>query len=203
MFCFVKICRSSRDVLKGQARKTEPAHCSPILPPTKPTSTDSGKVGYLSDNKRSSSAVPVHSSSKKSFPPPSPTHSSSSDDDFINPTASALAPTPQALNGAAATSKYADPLPLAGNHLLPPPPIRYSQRQQFFKQRDANGGGASSSSSRSSGSSFDSLIGQTKNMSLRSPPGATEQEKSDDALFRDLVEFARAKSSSPRPDRSV
>ncbi|KAG6408290.1 hypothetical protein SASPL_131295 [Salvia splendens] len=194
---------------KGLARKTEPAHCSPILPPTKPTSTDSGKVGYPSDNERSSgasgstrSAVPAHSSSQKSFPPPSPTHSSSSDDDFINPTASAFAPTPQALNGAAAMSKYADPSPPAVN-LLPPPPIRYSQRQQFFNQRQANGGGASSSSSRSSGSSFDSLIGQTKNMSLRSPPGATEQEKADDALFRDLVEFARAKSSSPRPDRSV
>ncbi|KAL1557091.1 TOM1-like protein 4 [Salvia divinorum] len=201
--------RSSRDALRVLARKTEPAHCSPILPPTKPTSTDSGKVGYLSDNERStgasgstSSAVPAHSSSQKSFPPPSPTDSSSSDDDFINPTTSALAPTPPALNGSAATSKYADPLPPAGN-LLPPPPIRYSQRQQFFKQRQANGGGTSSSSSRSSGSSFDSLIGQTKNLSLRSPPGATEQEKSDDALFRDLVEFARAKSSSSRPDRSL
>ncbi|KAG6406004.1 hypothetical protein SASPL_133600 [Salvia splendens] len=51
-----------------------------------------------------------------------------------------------------------------------------------------NGGGASSSSSRSSGSSFDSLIGQTKNMSLRSSPGATEQEMLFSETWLNLLE---------------
>ncbi|XP_057773282.1 TOM1-like protein 4 [Salvia miltiorrhiza] len=197
--------RPSRDA----SRKAEPAQSSPSLPPPKLASTDSGKAGRLSgdayetERPSPSAAVPAHSSNRNSFlPPPSPTRSSSSDDDFINPTASALAPAP-GLNGV--MSKSADPLPppAAGNILLPPPPIRYNQREQFFKQKQANGGGGSSSSSRSSGSSFDGLVGQTKNLSLRSPPAATEQEKSDDALFRDLVEFAKAKSSSPRPNRSL
>lgn len=215
--------RSLRDTSKGLARKTavaktDPTQISPILPPPssrKPTSTDSNKGGYLNGDvyetdgssrtsgSMSSSAVPIHSSRRNSLSPPSPTHSSSSDDDFINPTASVFAPKPT-LNGAASTRKSADQLPPApqdappaGN--LPPPPSRYNQRQQFFEQ---HGIGVSSSSSRSSGSSFDSLVGQTQNLSIKSP-STTKQEKSDDALFRDLVEFAKAKSSSPRPDRSL
>ncbi|KAL1561198.1 TOM1-like protein 4 [Salvia divinorum] len=169
--------RSSRDASKGLAQRAD--------------LSDNAHETELS-SRASSSAVPPHSSSRSSFPPPSSTHSSSSDDDFINPP-------PPPLSGADATSKSADALPPAGN-LLPPPPIRYNQRQQFFKQKRTNGG----ASSQSSGSSLDSLVGQTKNLSLRSPPAAaTEQEKADDALFRDLVEFAKAKSSSPRPDRSL
>ncbi|KAH6785803.1 hypothetical protein C2S51_038258 [Perilla frutescens var. frutescens] len=212
--------RSSRDTSKGLARntadaKTEPAHINPIVPSPfsrKPTSTNSNKVGYLSSDVyeteplsrtsgSTSTAVPTHSSSRNSSSPPSPVHSSSSDDDFINPTASVFSPKPK-LNGAAPMSKSSDELPPAPAGILPPPPSRYNQRQQFFEKQQVHGTGASSSSGRSSGSSFDSLVGQAQNLSIRSP-AAVKQEKSDDALFRDLVEFAKAKSSSPRPDRSL
>lgn len=100
----------------------------------------------------------------------------------------------------APTSKSADNLPSApwdvpaGN--LPPPPAKYNQRQQFFEQ-----GGGPSHSSSGSGSSYDSLVGQTQNLSIKTPP-PSKPEKSEDALFRDLVDFAKAKSSSPKPNRS-
>ncbi|KAL0314381.1 UNVERIFIED_CONTAM: TOM1-like protein 3 [Sesamum angustifolium] len=89
-------------------------------------------------------------------------------------------------------------VPAAGN--IPPPPSRYNQRQQFFEQQHGHGGGPSRSSS-GSGSSYDSLVGQTQNLSIK-PPAASTQEKPEDALFRDLVDFAKAKSSSPKPNRS-
>ncbi|XP_042065159.1 TOM1-like protein 4 isoform X2 [Salvia splendens] len=175
--------RSSRDASKGLARKTD------LSDDVYETDRSSRVLGSTS------SAVPPHSSSRNSFPPPSPTHSSSSsDDDVIYP------PPPPPLSGEDATSNSADALPPPAGTRLPPPPIRYNQRQQFFKQKQVNGG----ASNQSSGSSLDSLVGPAKNLSLRSPPAAaTEQEKADDALFRDLVEFAKAKSSSPRPNRSL
>lgn len=104
---------------------------------------------------------------------------------------------------AAPTSKSADQLPSprdvppTGN--LPPPPSRYNQRQQFFEQQQAHGGGPSRSSS-GSGSSYDRLVDQTRNLSIKSPV-PTKQEKPEDALFKDLVDFAKAKSSSSKPNR--
>ncbi|KAG6422767.1 hypothetical protein SASPL_113148 [Salvia splendens] len=176
--------RSSRDALKGLAQKTD------LSDDVYETDRSSRALGSTSSD------VPPHSSSRNSFPPPSPTHSSSSsDDDVIYPP-----PPPPPLSGADATIESADALPPPAGTRLPPPPIRYNQRQQFFKQKQTNGG----ASSQSSGSSLDGLVGPAKNLSLRSPPAAaTEQEKADDALFRDLVEFAKAKSSSPRPNRSL
>ncbi|XP_073043704.1 TOM1-like protein 3 [Primulina eburnea] len=213
--------RSSRDTSQGLRRKSpvaknEPVQISPILPPppsSKPTSADSGLVDYLSGDVyesqnssrttgSSSSPIPAQSSNQGSTAhhSPKPELSSSPPEEFINPTASMFAPKPT-YDEPAPTSKSADHLPPApwdvpsGN--LPPPPSRYNQRQQFFSQ----GGGRSVSSSAGSGSSYDSLMGNTQNLSLNSPV-PTKQEKSDDALFKDLVDFAKSKSASPKSNRS-
>ncbi|KAK6115608.1 hypothetical protein DH2020_007877 [Rehmannia glutinosa] len=87
------------------------------------------------------------------------------------------------------TSKSADQLPSAPYDVvatrdLSPPPSGFTQI-----------GGPSHSSI-----SYDSLVGQTQNLSIKSP-GPTEQEKPEDALFKDLVDFAKAKSSSAKPYR--
>lgn len=87
---------------------------------------------------------------------------------------------------------------------LPPPPSKYNQRQQFFEQHQhAFSNGASHANG--SGSSYDGLVGQTQNLSLQqddhptlgmsksSPPGRPSKQ---DALFKDLVDFAKVKSSS-------
>ncbi|KZV17358.1 hypothetical protein F511_22033 [Dorcoceras hygrometricum] len=217
--------RSSRDTSQGLGRKpavakNEPVQISPILPPPpssrKSTSVDSGSLDYLSGDVyetqnssrttgSSSSPIPTHSSNRGPIPPQSPKQSSSPPDDFINPTASMFAPKPT-YDEPAPTSKSADHLPPApwdvpssGN--LPPPPSKYNQRQQFFNQQHAPGGSHSVSSSAGSGSSYDSLVGHTQNLSINSPL-PTKQEKSDDALFRDLVDFAKSKSASPKSNRS-
>lgn len=98
------------------------------------------------------------------------------------------------------TSRSADPLPPAlwgsqpqSSSFLPPPPSKSDQRQEFFDQQD----------SRGSGSSYDSLVGHTQSLSL-SPPTPTKQEKQEDVLFKDLVDFAKARSSgSSKPNRSM
>ncbi|XP_047981214.1 TOM1-like protein 4 [Salvia hispanica] len=213
--------RSLRDTSQGLDKKPTVVKndVSPFLRPQpsskSPVSSDSSTVDYLSGDtyeaERSSRAsgsagtpVPAHSSSsQKSIPPPQNPTVSSPSDDFINPTASMFAPTP-AYDEPAPASKSADSLPSApwdvppGN--LPPPPSRYNQRQQFFEQGHTPGNGPSHSSS-GSGSSYDSLVGQTQNLSIK-PPAQSKPEKSEDALFRDLVDFAKSKSSSPKPNRS-
>ncbi|KAL5993060.1 hypothetical protein ACLOJK_013980, partial [Asimina triloba] len=108
------------------------------------------------------------------------------------------------------TTKSADQLPTAPwetspTNFLPPPPSKYNQRQQYFEQQHTSTGGAS----HAGGSGFsydDGLVGQTQNLSLNqrgshvsdfqdsSPP--VKQAKPEDSLFRDLVDIAKAKSSS-------
>ncbi|KAL8481910.1 hypothetical protein ACS0TY_028159 [Phlomoides rotata] len=209
---FAQLARRTRDTSQGLAKKH--VVFSPILPPPPPsrksTSSDSAMVDYLSGDtyeaERSSqtsgptsSALPVHSSNQNLIPPQSPTLSSSPPDDFINPTAFMLGAKPTN-DEHALMSKSAEQLPPAPWDVpppknLPPPPAKHNQRQQFFEQHQ---GGPSRSSSES-GSSYDSLVGQTQNLSIKSPAKA---EKPEDALFRDLVDFAKAKSSSPKPNRS-
>ena len=94
-------------------------------------------------------------------------------------------------------NKSADPLPSApldsgSPTRLPPPPSKYNQRQQFFEQQHGSLGSPYSSS----GSSSDSLVGQTQSLSIHSSSTPTKQAKQEDALFKDLVDFAKAKSSS-------
>ncbi|CAI9115560.1 OLC1v1016485C1 [Oldenlandia corymbosa var. corymbosa] len=208
---FVQLSRRSRDTSQGQGRKTassaaEPVRISPILPPppsARSSSTETSMMDYLSGDIYQSEkpsatsrsipvAVPTHSNNKNSVAPPSPPQSSSSPpDEFINPTAAMFASDPTN-NEPTPSSKSADSLPAAPWDApptsIPPPPSRYNQRQQFFEQKQHTG---------SSGSSYDGLVGQTENLSLRSSSSTpTKQEKQEDALFKDLLDFAKSKSSS-------
>ncbi|KAJ0926130.1 putative target of Myb protein [Helianthus annuus] len=136
---------------------------------------------------------------KPSTNPPKPPSPPPPSDDYINPTATLFTDQPT----------YDEPKPKDHSPLsqytaapavsIPPPPAKHSERRQFFDQNHT------SLSSSGSGSSYDSLVGQTQNLSLNSstPP---KKEKPEDALFKDLVDFAKAKSSSPSsssyPNRS-
>ncbi|KAL2467795.1 Target of Myb protein 1 [Forsythia ovata] len=215
--------RSSRDMSLGHGQKpvvakNEPVQISRILPPPpsrKLTSADSGMVDYLSGDvyktERFSgasgsihTAVPDNSNNRNPVCPPSPTLSSTPPD-YINPTASMFTPKP-AYEEPAPTRKSADQLPPApwdvpSPNVLPPPPSRYNQRQQFYEEQHAYGGAPSNSSSGSG--SYDGLVGQTQNLSIKSPAYSTKQEKPEDAIFKDLLDFAKAKSSSPKPNRPL
>ncbi|KAJ1274957.1 hypothetical protein BS78_05G099100 [Paspalum vaginatum] len=121
------------------------------------------------------------------------------DDDFINPTAL------PGFSSSSATKSYeesSEDLPKApweaqtATGSLPPPPARYGQRQQFFEQNVYSGG--------SNGGGYDGLLTQTENLSLNSEneksasrPTASRQTKPEDSLFKDLVDFAKTKPSSP------
>ncbi|KAJ0795811.1 putative target of Myb protein [Helianthus annuus] len=185
---------------RGQSRnqnatRTEPLRAAPLIPPPpasrRPVSTDSGNmVDYLSGDTYTS---------KPSTNPPKPSSPPPPSDDYINPTATLFTDQPT----------YDEPKPKDQSPLsqytaapavsIPPPPAKHSERRQFFDQNHT------SLSSSGSGSSYDSLVGQTQNLSLNSstPP---KKEKPEDALFKDLVDFAKAKSSSPSsssyPNRS-
>lgn len=218
--------RSSRENSQGQGRKpfsvrTEPTRVSPLLPPPpasmKPVNADSGVIDYLSGDAYKSQGspqkpeptpftVPIHSNTNSS-PPYSPTLSASSAPSHAFNSSPVFSGKNPVYDEPAPLSKSADQLPPApwdtpASGSLPPPPSRYNQRQLFFDQH-GNTGGASHSSS-GTGSSYDSLVGQTQNLSLNSSTSPTKQAKPEDALFKDLVDFAKAKSSSSssKPNRS-
>ncbi|XP_076891226.1 TOM1-like protein 3 [Bidens hawaiensis] len=185
---------------RGQSRnqnttRTEPLHAAPLIPPPpaskRPVASDSGPmVDYLSGDTYSS---------KLSTNPPKPPSPPPPSDDYINPTATLFTDPPT----------YDDPKPVDHSPFsqhsqppivsIPPPPSKHSERRQFFDQNH------NSLSSSGSGSSYDSLVGQAQNLSLNSS-GPPKKEKPEDALFKDLVDFAKAKqspsSSSSYPNRS-
>lgn len=73
---------------------------------------------------------------------------------------------------------------------LPPPPAKYNQRQQFFEQHS----GSLNSGNGYGSSLYDNLVGQTQKLSLNST--TPKNGKSEDALFKDLVDFAKANKTS-------
>ncbi|KAL2339711.1 hypothetical protein Fmac_007651 [Flemingia macrophylla] len=211
--------RSSRDTnaqnRKPAYDKIEPGRINPLIPPPpasrKPIYTGTGMVDYLSgdtykaegsseNSEPPSFAAPLHSS-------PNPTSSTIPSQSSSRPHAASTSPIfssqPVYDEQPSSVDKSSDHLPPApwdtqssGPGIIPPPPSKYNQRQQFFEQQ-----GTSHSSSGSS-SSYDSLVGQTQNLSLNSST-PTKQQKPEDALFKDLVDFAKSKtSSSSKPNRS-
>lgn len=216
--------------MQGQGRKPEnrpieTARISPLLapPPTskKPINAEYDQIDYLSGDVYSSERTSEASSSipmpiaahvnNTSYTAPSTANLSSSSpaddfinptasDDFINPTASMFSEKQPTYGEEAVKTKSTDnslPAPLESPVFLPPPPSKNSQRTQFFQHQV---GGPPPSGA--SGSSYESLVGQTNNLSLNSST-PKKQEKSEDALFKDLVDFAKAKSSSSaNPNRS-
>ncbi|GAB4844114.1 hypothetical protein Ancab_037421 [Ancistrocladus abbreviatus] len=209
--------RSTRDNVPGQGRKTanavtQPVQVSPLLPPPpsskKPVFADAAMVDYLSgdayNSERSSetaepspfairpqhenpnSARPSAPSVSPSSPPPHLTNSNSPPKFKGSPIYDDQTP----LSGADKLTLAPWDSPTAGN--LPPPPSRYTQRQQFFEQQGVASG--ASHSSGGSPSSYDNLVGETENLALTSSIPAKEA-KPEDALFKDLVDFAKSKSS--------
>lgn len=179
-----------------------------LIPPPpasrKPVYSGTGMVDYLSgeaykaegpteNSEPSSFAAPLHSSStipSESSPQP---HASSTSPPILNRQPIYDEPSPM--------SKSSEQLPPApwdtqAPVVIPPPPAKYNQRQQFFEKK------GTSHSSNGSNSSTDSLVGQTQNLSLNSST-PTKEQKPEDALFKDLVDFAKSKtSSSSKPNRS-
>lgn len=217
--------RSSRENAVGKKKfsnKPEPTYSSPVLPPPpppplstmKPVSHDSAPVDYLSgdsyEEKRRTEPLVKPSS------PPAVSHSPSlsSGSNYTSP--SIFSPPPKYDE-----PKYDEPihrtksnenLPKAPwesqpANFLPPPPSRYSQRQQFFEQQQHHR--SSSSDSESSNGLATKMEDFTLNPQKFSQQSSgqdssipTRQTKPEDALFKDLVDFAKAKSSTTRPPGS-
>ncbi|EPS66239.1 hypothetical protein M569_08540, partial [Genlisea aurea] len=182
--------RSTRE--KSQMQIT-----TPILPPPpsqKPTDSKSS-LDYLSGDAYETGKSDHASNPRLSSSPP--------DDEYINPTASMFAPKPKYDEAPPPPPPWEEDIvqPSAGS--LPPPPSRYSQRQQYFEQQQS-GSGSPTLSRSGSGSSHDGggLVGQVQNLSVKNHPTQSKQQPPEEALFKDLVDFAKAKSSSPKPNRS-
>eukprot|EP00262_Sarcandra_glabra_P011657 TRINITY_DN2846_c0_g2_i1.p1 TRINITY_DN2846_c0_g2~~TRINITY_DN2846_c0_g2_i1.p1 ORF type:complete len:512 (+),score=102.14 TRINITY_DN2846_c0_g2_i1:220-1755(+) len=200
--------RSSRDNMPEQGRnfssvKNTQIYATPIIPPPpssrKASGTDSSTVDYLSGDVYGSEkstdqqqltppvSVPLHSDLHVSSPSERKATLSSPpkyDDEpsIAEKSTEQLPPAPWEVQSSAPS--------------IPPPPSKYNQRQQFFEQQHGV-----------SGYSYDGLIGQTQNLSLRqgtphpsdsqdSMTTPTRQTKPEDALFKDLVDFAMTKPSS-------
>ncbi|PIA28497.1 hypothetical protein AQUCO_06900043v1 [Aquilegia coerulea] len=200
--------------------KGEKLKVSPLLPPPpsskKPDSRDAGLVDYLSGDayraERSeevpqvaSHSDPLHSDSARVTPAVPSTIASSpplyGNDSTSTPVFSGQPKYDEPLQ----TSKSTERLPPApwevqSPVVIPPPPAKYNQRQQFFEQQQQGFSGSSSPPASGSGYSYDGLVGQTQNLSLNSEKNRAQvsltpkQSKSEDALFKDLVDFAKSKS---------
>nr|XP_009401116.2 PREDICTED: target of Myb protein 1-like isoform X1 [Musa acuminata subsp. malaccensis] len=211
--------RTSRDNATAHGRKASTAKSqSPFLPPpqpSKPISTDASRVNYSSgDVFRSEQALDAPAD------PPVPPATLSP----VIPSASAPSLESDELPRYDETIQAAkfstDQLPKVPREhqpsgLLPPPPSKYGQRQQFFEQQKHGlSGGDSGVSFNGSLDQNWSLYSNQENTSLgpkhdqqhlegQNVSPSTRQTKPEDALFKDLVDFARAKSSSPtKPSNS-
>ncbi|XP_064965188.1 TOM1-like protein 3 isoform X6 [Musa acuminata AAA Group] len=211
--------RTSRDNATAHGRKASTAKSrSPFLPPpqpSKPISTDASRVNYSSgDVFRSEQALDAPAD------PPVPPATLSP----VIPSASAPSlesdELPRYDEPIQAAKFSTDQLPKVPREhqpsgLLPPPPSKYGQRQQFFEQQKHGlSGGDSGVSFNGSLDQNRSLYSNQENTSLgpkhdqqhlegQNVSPSTKQMKPEDALFKDLVDFAKAKSSSPtKPSNS-
>ncbi|XP_065008912.1 TOM1-like protein 3 isoform X2 [Musa acuminata AAA Group] len=211
--------RTSRDNATAHGRKASTAKSrSPFLPPpqpSKPISTDASRVNYSSgDVFRSEQALDAPAD------PPVPPATLSP----VIPSASAPSlesdELPRYDEPIQAAKFSTDQLPKVPREhqpscLLPPPPSKYGQRQQFFEQQKHGlSGGDSGVSFNGSLDQNRSLYSNQENTSLgpkhdqqhlegQNVSPSTRQMKPEDALFKDLFDFAKAKSSSPtKPSNS-
>ncbi|XP_027939250.1 TOM1-like protein 3 isoform X1 [Vigna unguiculata] len=204
--------RSSRGT-NAQRRKqvnnnVQPVRLNPILPPPpppmKPVYSDIGMVDFLSGDvytiegshelsEPTSHVEPSHSSSNNpasatttlsSFPPcsSSPILSKqpvSEETSVINKSSEILTPTPRETESSG---------------FRPQPHSMFYPRHQFSEQQGM------SLSSFGSSSSNDNLLEKTQNLSLYSST-PTKQDKPEDVLFKDLLDFAKSKTPSKPSSR--
>ncbi|CAL0319447.1 unnamed protein product [Lupinus luteus] len=203
--------RSSRDThpqnQKPAYDKAEPLRVNPVLPPPpaskKLVNSDTSMVDYLSGDTykaeepfENSFAPPVHASPNP-VSSTIPTASSSPPPHTVSTSSPILSKKP-VYDEPSSLKKTSEELPPApwetqSTGIIPPPPSKHNQRQQFFEQQ---GGPISSVGSSSS---YDSLLGQTQNLSLNSSTPTKQQKPAEDVLFKDLVDFAKSKTSSSNP----
>ncbi|RLM69777.1 TOM1-like protein 2 [Panicum miliaceum] len=168
-------------------------------PPSYGSKTDSVSDDFINPTAPSFSA-PSHPKSEEPTRSSTKQQESLPDDDFINPTAlpGFSSPPPKGYEDSREDIPKAPWEPQAAAGSLPPPPVRYGQRQQYFEQSVYSGG--------SNGGGYDGLVTQIENLSLNqnekssaSRPAAAvaRQAKPEDSLFKDLVDFAKTKPSSP------
>lgn len=204
---FAQLSHRSRDNLQRRGHlapsRGEPAYMNPLAPPPpskRPVITDAGSIDYLSGDVYNSSTsaglaepapsavrTPPRNPKPSSFTPPfSPSRSHPLTDTTSSP--SFENPFYDEPTGASKSDKTLAPQDSSSPPgPLPPPPSRHNQRQQYFEQQTGSG----------SSSPYNSLVGQTQNLSLNSST-RPKQEKPEDALFKDLVDFAKSKSSASK-----
>ncbi|XP_022993868.1 TOM1-like protein 4 isoform X2 [Cucurbita maxima] len=181
--------RSTRDHIYARDRKLangQSSRVSPLPSPSLKKTTGAEMIDHLSGDvyKREGSPRTVEPPSyTPSTSPPSPTTSSSSR--FYTRQPLFVEPPPRSMS--------TNP-PSATPSSLPPPPSRYNQRQQYFEQQKAVTGGISPHLSNGY-SSYDKIVGNTKNLSL-GPSTPTRAAEHEEALFKDLVDFSKANTSS-------
>ncbi|PKA46952.1 hypothetical protein AXF42_Ash011626 [Apostasia shenzhenica] len=201
--------RTARDNAVGKDSRSANVKSTPILPPPpparKPATPESVSVDYLSGD--------VYETKRRSethFNPPTP------------PSAGSSSASPPLFSQ---QPKYDEPIQTAAkseDHLkapweaqtsgsLPPPPSRHNQRQQFFEQQHY---GPPPQPASFDADSFNGLAEKSEDASLNqkkfvnnvsedSSTTRARQAKPEDSLFKDLLDFAKAKSSSPtRPPGS-
>ncbi|KAJ9564909.1 hypothetical protein OSB04_000875 [Centaurea solstitialis] len=82
---------------------------------------------------------------------------------------------------------------------IPLPPSKHNERQHLFEPAQVSP--PNSSSGSGSGSSYDDgFVDKTRGLSLNTS-APVKKEKPENLLFQDLVDFAKAKSSSSKPNR--
>ncbi|KAK9135035.1 hypothetical protein Syun_014365 [Stephania yunnanensis] len=204
--------------------RNERSNIGSLLPPPPPPSrktngSDAGVIDYLSGDAYKSDrlsevpqvtppTVPPHSNNTFVSPPGTPpsltsTSSLQGRDSNSSPIFTGLPKFDEPLQPAKSPEQLPPaPWEVQSSTSLPPPPSKHNQRQQFFEQQGFSSG--SSHSSSGSGFSYDDIASGTQNLTLdqrkteaQNSSTPTKQTKSEDALFKDLVDFAKAKSSSP------
>lgn len=192
-------CRPTKDHIYESDRKLangQSSRVSPLPSPSSKKTTNAEMIDHLSGETYKPQESPRTTEKPPSYPPsifpPSPTTSSSSP--FYTRQPLFDEPPPRSISST-------NPLPATPRDAqspgsLPPPPSRYNQRQQYFEQQKAVTGGTQQHPHLGNGySSYDNIVGHTKNLTL-SPSTPTRSAEHEEALFKDLLDFAKTKSTS-------